>query len=350
MRPRGRHRRRLRQRRASRASPGRGHRDYTARVRVAGRPPRARRGVPLPLRHGRGGLSRSGASGPRGPPTRASRSGSRSSPARSSSPASTRAHADLAAQQDVDLVVCLGDYIYEQAFATDVAQRARPRGPTRPPTARPRRSTSTAASTRSTTPTSDLLEVRRQFPLMAIWDDHEVEDNYAARQARRRREQPPRAVRRAPRERLSRVRTSTCRASARATAASTGASQLGGAEVFLLDTRQLPRRPALQSERRVHLHPCPPTDTDAPGRTLLGATQKAWLKDALASSQARWKLIGNQVMITSLDAPPRNPINTDSWDGYGAERRELIDHIGRQNGSRTSRSSPATSTPTSPAT
>ena len=24
-----------------------------------------------------------------------------------------------------------------------------------------------------------LLEVRRQFPLVAIWDDHEVEDNYA---------------------------------------------------------------------------------------------------------------------------------------------------------------------------
>ena len=33
-------------------------------------------------------------------------------------------------------------------------------------------------------------------------------------------------------------------------------------------------------------------------------------------------------MITSLDAPPRNPINTDSWDGYGAERAELIDHLG----------------------
>jgi len=30
----------------------------------------------------------------------------------------------------------------------------------------------------------------------------------------------------------------------------------------------------------------------------------------------------------SLDAPPHSPLNTDSWDGYGAERAELIDFIG----------------------
>jgi alkaline phosphatase D len=33
------------------------------------------------------------------------------------------------------------------------------------------------------------------------------------------------------------------------------------------------------------------------------------------------------VMICSLDAPPHNPLNTDSWDGYGAERQELVDFI-----------------------
>jgi alkaline phosphatase D len=41
-------------------------------------------------------------------------------------------------------------------------------------------------------------------------------------------------------------------------------------------------------------------------------------------------VVANQVMITSLDAPPRNPLNTDSWDGYGAERAELIDHLGAE--------------------
>jgi phosphodiesterase/alkaline phosphatase D-like protein len=35
-----------------------------------------------------------------------------------------------------------------------------------------------------------------------------------------------------------------------------------------------------------------------------------WLKGALNASRARWKLVANQVMITSLDAVPRNPLNT----------------------------------------
>ena len=49
------------------------------------------------------------------------------------------AHRDLA-RQDVDLVVCLGDYIYEQAYAYNrLAQRARAPATTRPPTARRRR-------------------------------------------------------------------------------------------------------------------------------------------------------------------------------------------------------------------
>src|SRR4051812_18538854 len=50
------------------------------------------------------------------------------------------AHADLA-KQDVDLVICLGDYVYEQAFETPCA-RTTPRRST----ARPRRSTNTGAS------------------------------------------------------------------------------------------------------------------------------------------------------------------------------------------------------------
>jgi alkaline phosphatase D len=62
----------------------------------------------------------------------------------------------------------------------------------------------------------------------------------------------------------------------------------------------------------------------------LGAAQKAWLKDGLQRSRARWKIVANQVMISSLDGPPRSPLNTDSWDGYGAERAELIDFIGAQ--------------------
>jgi alkaline phosphatase D len=234
------------------------------------------------------------------------------------------AHADLA-QQDVDLVVCLGDYIYEQAFADQTSRNA------------PVRADDSAADGEAQTldeyrrkytlyhTDEHLLEVRRQFPLLAIWDDHEVEDNYAGEQpggaASNRR--VPFAERRgngyrAWYEHMPRVGTGDIY----------GTAALGAAEVFLLDTRQYRDDQPCNPSDAFLSNPCPPTETDAPGRTLLGATQKAWLEDALAGSQARWKLIGNQVMITSLDAPPRNPLNTDSWDGYGAERAELIDFIG----------------------
>ncbi|HET8755152.1 MAG TPA: alkaline phosphatase D family protein [Solirubrobacteraceae bacterium] len=233
------------------------------------------------------------------------------------------AHADLA-RQDVDLVVCLGDYIYEQAFADQTSRNA----PVRADDAAADGEAQTLAEYRrkySLYHTDErLLEVRRQFPLLAIWDDHEVEDNYAGETqggaAGNRR--VPFAERRANGyrawyEHMPRVGTGDIY----------GAVPLGAADVFLLDTRQYRDDQPCNPSDAFLSNPCPPSETDAPGRTLLGATQKAWLKDALAASQARWKLIANQVMITSLDAPPHNPLNTDSWDGYGAERAELIDHI-----------------------
>lgn len=82
-------------------------------------------------------------------------------------------------------------------------------------------------------------------------------------------------------------------------------------------------------------------------RTLLGAAQRDWLLDGLGASQddgVRWKLIGNQVMLSpirplDLDVPvlrdidaslPRNAgiyVNFDDWNGYFAERDRLTSHI-----------------------
>jgi phosphodiesterase/alkaline phosphatase D-like protein len=60
---------------------------------------------------------------------------------------------------------------------------------------------------------------------------------------------------------------------------------------------------------------------------MLGADQKAWLKGRLQASDADWKLIGNQVMAMALDVPLGNPLVMDQWDGYAAERREVLQHL-----------------------
>jgi len=75
-------------------------------------------------------------------------------------------------------------------------------------------------------------------------------------------------------------------------------------EVLILDTRQY-RSPA--------------GGRDGPDKTMLGAGQKAWLKQQLLASTATFKVIGSSVTL-KYHGP-------DSWEGYAAERDELLDFI-----------------------
>jgi alkaline phosphatase D len=235
------------------------------------------------------------------------------------------AHRDLAGQ-DVDLVVCLGDYVYEQAFADTMSRNP----PVRQDTTAPDGETQTLDEYRAKYALyhtdRQLREVRRRFATAVIWDDHEVEDNYAG-------DMPGGAAssRRVPfEERRANGYRAFFEHQARIATAGPiyGRLRLGAADLFLLDTRRYrDDQPCNPSDSFVS-QPCPPQTTDDPARTLLGAAQKRRLKRSLANSRSQWRVIANQVMITSLDAPPRNPLNTDSWDGYGAERAELIDHLG----------------------
>ncbi|SCG53279.1 alkaline phosphatase D family protein [Micromonospora halophytica] len=93
------------------------------------------------------------------------------------------------------------------------------------------------------------------------------------------------------------------------------------------------------------------TAVDDPRRTITGDAQMTWLKQGLASSTARWKLVGNPVMMARVDVGalpawllgplgtllgiPQNGavLNADQWDGYNADRNELVDHL-RATGTR----------------
>ncbi len=60
---------------------------------------------------------------------------------------------------------------------------------------------------------------------------------------------------------------------------------------------------------------------------MLGGVQKEWLKAGLERSGARWKVLGNSLMMMSLDLFPNQSFNYSQWDGYEVERRELMQHI-----------------------
>lgn len=85
--------------------------------------------------------------------------------------------------------------------------------------------------------------------------------------------------------------------------------------------------------------------------TMTGAEQFDWLTRGLASSTARWNVIGNSVMVSPVLIPPLDhrtmgaltellglpregiTYNADQWDGYAGERRRLFDVI-RSTGNR----------------
>jgi len=58
------------------------------------------------------------------------------------------------------------------------------------------------------------------------------------------------------------------------------------------------------------------------GRTLLGPAQKLWLKEGLRGSEATWKFVFSQVPMQEFFALPY-----DRWEGYAAERAEILDFI-----------------------
>ena len=78
-----------------------------------------------------------------------------------------------------------------------------------------------------------------------------------------------------------------------------------------------------------------------PERTMLGDTQKQWFYEQLTTSRAKWKVVGNQVIFSPFnvwfagldpngDTTPDGieSIFLDIWDGYPAERDEIINYIG----------------------
>ena len=102
-----------------------------------------------------------------------------------------------------------------------------------------------------------------------------------------------------------------------------GSLRIGGlAELFLTDQRQFRDQ---QPCADVQLTACP--DDLLPGRTYLGSKQKAWFKHAVPNSKAKWKLWGSETMVMALDAAPGAHANQDQWDGYSAEREEILGHF-----------------------
>jgi alkaline phosphatase D len=219
------------------------------------------------------------------------------------------------AAESLDLVVHLGDYIYEYAGQLD---RIRMHTGNEIETLEDYRNRYALYKS-----DPDLIAAHAAFPWIVTWDDHEVDNNYAAEISERRDPVDAFLRRRAnayqayyehmPLRRASLPRGPDLTLHRRV--------HFGGTATFhVLDTRQY------RTDQQCGDRNGPPCDgVFDPAATLLGAEQEAWLFEGLRESRSRWNVLAQQVMVAPVDHAPGEGVvvSMDQWSGYDAARQRL---------------------------
>ncbi|WP_157066935.1 alkaline phosphatase D family protein [Alicyclobacillus shizuokensis] len=239
------------------------------------------------------------------------------------------------AEEDVDLVIHLGDYIYE-SVADAKFQAPLPDRALRLPGGRLK--ATTLADYRSLYQTyradADLQALHERHAMVAVWDDHEFandgyvdvapDDGLEADGDRRR------AATQAWLEYMP-VRIPLAAQQDAASFRLYRSLRVGNLAELILTDERLYRSPhpcgsKVMGQR--YLTPgCP--QMFSPSQSMLGAgvcNQREWLVDCLANSPAVWKLWLNEVHFTQLKLLGLY-WNLDAWDGYSAERAWLLRKI-----------------------
>lgn len=224
---------------------------------------------------------------------------------------------DHMAKERFDLIVHLGDYIYEETWgANNVRHHNAPEIYTLD---------DYRARYELYKQDLDLQAAHASAPWAVTWDDHEVDDNYANAIA---------VDEQTPKQLLIR-RAAAYQAfyefmPIRLPSGRQGASmqiyrplQFGTLmDMIILDTRQYRNDQACGDGMK------PSCDQHRePNRTLLGEAQKDWLFKRLRTSGSTWNVMAQQVMMGRLlrrNEQEEEMFLMDIWDGYPDERDELL--------------------------
>ena len=223
---------------------------------------------------------------------------------------------ELAMRADLDVVLHLGDYIYEYADIDHCLRTGRPNAPLH--------ETQTLEDYRLRHACykgdKDLQEVHRQHPFMVIWDDHEVANNAWKGGADNHEEGEG-----SWKERLSgAVRAylewMPIREPSQPERGIYRSFRFGDlVDLTMLDTRLAGRHAQAETLE----------ERNQASRSILGNQQEEWLKQcfqASAQSSVTWNLTGQQVMVAQLGTNDM-PFNYDQWDGYPAARHRLFESV-----------------------
>lgn len=226
-------------------------------------------------------------------------------------------------EDDLDVVVHLGDYIYEYGGV-----EGRVRKHVGPEINSLDEYRNRYAQYRTD---SGLQTAHARFPWLVTWDDHEFDNNCAGDIS----EEPG-------------VKT-----------ADYLARRARAYQVYYehmpLRKSSIPQGPFLQLYRSVPFgklvefdvldtrqyrtdQPCgdrnkPPCDgVFAQDATLLGETQEKWLMQTLRESPATWNVLAQQIMMARVDRDPQEGVawSMDQWAGYDVPRKRLLSFLAEQ--------------------
>jgi alkaline phosphatase D len=253
----------------------------------------------------------------------------------------------LAERDDIDVVLMLGDYIYEFGQSYGPIPSPQPGGRKHDPPQELVSLHNYRDRYRQYHRDAGLQKLHARYPVIAIYDDHELvndwwkdgagfhdpatEGDFHARRD---------AALQAFREWLP------VRVNAPDPTIAYRRFAFGNlVELFMLDERRY--RDKQPSNAVVGYFTTDP-ETDDPNRTILGPTQRSWLLDGLTHSTAAWKVLGNPDSLLPIDVAPTlagmvgdvlhqldpthvppvpPPLLVDGWDGYNGDRQRVLDHI-----------------------
>lgn len=234
------------------------------------------------------------------------------------------AYRDMA-RRDLDLVVHLGDYIYEKSWGSGLVRRHEVGIPTTLPEFRERYALYKLDP--------DLQAAHAAFPWLSIWDDHEVADDYANDRSYTTRD-PKQFIkmREAAYQAYYEHMPMPATARPRGPLATIYERYRFGdmLDLLLLDDRQYRSPPACVGGGRPTTVPdCGERTSEA--RTMLGTEQEAWLDGQIATAKSRWTIVAQQTLMAELERKSKGHDRywMDGWDGYPNARRRLLDSIAR---------------------
>ncbi len=231
------------------------------------------------------------------------------------------------AADDLDLVAFVGDYIYESSWGRDHVRKHSAGEPHTLDDYRARYALYKGDP--------DLQAAHASCAWLFTWDDHEVENDYAADRSENVDHPEWFLARRAAaykayyeHQPLRREMVPFGPHAKLYTRVSFG----NLANFHVIDDRQY-RSPQVcpragrGGSNVIDVSEC--AELTDPKRTMLGADQERWLEAGLKASRTKWNVLTQQTTLAQLDQKPGpgRQAWTDGWDGYPAARTKLVDFL-----------------------